>query len=130
MNESPTVADPVVVLLAHGSPDPAWRRPFVRLCEALQAEHGEGRVRLAYMEFIGPTVDETVRTLIDEGQRHIRVLPLFMAAGGHFKNDITPMVEDLNRQHPDVAIELQDPIGEHPTLIAALQEIAETSLES
>lgn len=128
MNTPPNASDPVIVLLAHGSPDPAWQRPFVQLCEALQADYGEARIRLAYMEFIGPALDETVKQVIDEGHRHVRVLPLFMAAGGHFKNDIIPMVDGLDERYTEVTVDLLDPVGEHPTLVAALRDIVGEAL--
>ena len=128
MDTSPHASDPVVVLLAHGSPDPAWQRPFLALGESLQADFGEARIRLAYMEFIGPTLDEAVKKAIDEGHRHVRVRPLFMAAGGHFRNDIVPMVRELGERYPEVAIELLDPVGEHPRLVDALRDIVGESL--
>ncbi len=128
MDRPANASDPVIVLFAHGSPDPAWQRPFRQLHEALQADYGEARVRLAYMEFIGPALDETVKQAIDEGHRRVRVLPLFMAAGGHFKNDIVPMVRELDAQYAEVAIEVLEPVGEHPHLVAALREIVGESL--
>ena len=128
MNPSANASDPVLVLLAHGSPDPDWQRPFTQLHEALQADYGQSRIRLAYMEFVGPALDETVKEAIDEGHRRVRVLPLFMAAGGHFKNDIVPMVDGLNERYAEATVELLEPVGEHPRLVAALRDIVGESL--
>lgn len=121
-------SEAVLVLLAHGSPDAAWRRPFETLRGQLQSAHGEYRIRLAYLEFIRPTLGETIDDLITAGATDIRVLPLFMATGGHFKNDIEPMVDDLNGRRGDVVVTLLAPIGEHPALIAAIRSIADNAL--
>jgi hypothetical protein len=48
-----------LVLLAHGSKDPRWRAPFERIAQELQKKLGKQRVRLAYMEFVGPTLHST-----------------------------------------------------------------------
>ena len=45
-----------LVLLAHGSRDPQWRVPFERIVDAVQGQSGKTKVRLAYMEFIEPTL--------------------------------------------------------------------------
>ena len=43
------MADPAVILLAHGSRDARWQAPFERLAGELVASRGPGAVRLAYL---------------------------------------------------------------------------------
>ena len=112
------------ILLAHGSTDPAWRKTFQTLAgPALDANAG---ARLAYMELASPSLEETVRDLTRDGITRISVLPLFLARGRHLRRDLPQMIEDLQSRYP-VMIALLPPIGEHPKLAAALQQIiAET----
>lgn len=112
------------ILLAHGSPDPVWRKTFQILAgPALDANDA---ARLAFMESASPSLEETVHALTRDGITRISVLPLFLARGRHLRRDLPQMIEELQSRYP-VRIELLPPIGEHPILAAALEQIiAET----
>ncbi|WP_428266043.1 sirohydrochlorin chelatase [Haliangium sp.] len=111
------------LLIAHGSRDPAWARPFERLAAAVGA-------RLAFMELGGPTVAEAVAEAVAAGAEHIRVLPLFMAVGRHVKHDIPASVEAARAAHPGVRIELLASLGESERFWAALGDLVRAELES
>jgi sirohydrochlorin cobaltochelatase len=117
-----------LILLAHGSPDPRWRAPFQSLAEAIKREQGAKRVKLAYMEFAAPTLADAARQARREGFTILRLLPLFMAAGGHVDRDIPARAEALRRDFPGLTVEILPAAGEHPRVRAALQEIARESL--
>lgn len=119
-----------LVLLAHGSPDPRWRAPFEELAEHLRKTLGDKRVRLAYMEFAAPSLEEVAGELAREaeGQCRLRILPLFMAGGGHVDRDIPALVAALGWKYPEIETEILPPVGEHPKVVAALREIAEAAL--
>jgi sirohydrochlorin cobaltochelatase len=113
-----------LVLFAHGSRDPRWRAPFERLAADLAAELGPDRVRLAYMEFVGPTLADVAADAAREGVICLRVLPLFLAAGAHVATDIPEQSGAARRAHPGLRIEVLDPIGEHPRFVALARELA------
>ena len=48
--------DSRLVIFAHGSPDIRWRLPFEELTTSLIERHGAEKVRLAYMEFVRPSL--------------------------------------------------------------------------
>ena len=79
---------------------------------------------LAYMEFVYPTLAEVVRKLQQDGKAHLRVLPLFLAAGVHVAEDIPRQIAACEESFPQVKIELLQPIGEHPRLQELFREIA------
>jgi len=117
-----------LILLAHGSPDPRWREPFLRLTEALRGELGGDRVELAYLEFAAPTLYEAAGAAARAGCGRLRILPLFMAGGGHVERDIPVQVEQLGWELPEVEIDILPPVGEHPAVIAAIGRIAAEAL--
>ncbi|MHB8500614.1 MAG: sirohydrochlorin chelatase [Candidatus Acidiferrales bacterium] len=106
--------DSRLVIFAHGSPDIRWRLPFEELTASLTERHGADKVRLAYMEFVRPSLADVVREAARDGKLHLRVLPLFLAAGAHVAEDIPQQIADAQRSFPQVKIELLQPIGEHP----------------
>ena len=94
-----------MILLAHGSRDPAWARPFEQLARDTGA-------MLAFMELATPTLPEAVDAAVAAGAVRVRVLPLFMARGAHVKRDIPAHVAVLKDAYPDCAIELLPSLGE------------------
>ena len=116
--------DSRLVIFAHGSQDSRWRLPFEELTASLTERHGADKVRLAYMEFVHPTLADVVREAARDGKLHLRVLPLFLAAGAHVADDIPRQIADAQGDFPDVKIELLKPIGEHPRVKELFREIA------
>jgi sirohydrochlorin cobaltochelatase len=120
----PKKSDHVLILFAHGSPDARWREPFERLHGRLSSRLGPNGIFLAYMEFCRPTLMEVVKTLRGRGMRNVRLLPLFMSAGGHVSADIPRQVREARAIYRDVDIEILPPLGEHPLFIRTAADIA------
>lgn len=106
-----------LVLVAHGSRDPEWSRPFERIAASLAQKLPAVSVGLAYLEN-GPSLDEAVTALVAKGVASIRVVPLFLGQGGHVKEDLPRLVAESAR--PGVALVLENPIGEQPQVIEAI----------
>lgn len=115
--------DECLILLAHGSSDPRWRKPFEHLVRDLAAESDGNSPLLAYMEFVPPTLADAVAEAGRRGFRRIAILPLFMSGGGHVANDIPAQAEAARQAHPGVAIRVLPPVGEHPRFQKVLKEI-------
>ncbi len=119
-----TADDSLLILVAHGSRDPAWGAPLEALARSLSVRTGPDSVQLAYSQFASPSLEEAVKDAAANGHRRIRVLPLFMTAGGHVERDIRPVIEALGRAHEDTDIELLPPVGELPAFRILLLELA------
>jgi len=112
-----------IILIAHGSRDPRWRKPFEDLYFDLKNILGEETVSLAYMEFIPPSLSEVINTSINNGVENFKVLPLFMAGGGHVDKDIPKQIAEIKEQFKNVYIELLPPIGENKEIVSLMKEI-------
>ena len=113
-----------IVLVAHGSRDPEWSRPFERIAVSLAEKLPAVSVGLAFLEN-GPSLDEIVAALIAKGVGSIRVVPLFLGPGGHVKDDLPRLVAASAR--PGVGIVLEKPIGEQPQVIEAIASAISSS---
>ena len=113
-----------LVLLAHGSKDPRWREPFERIARELEGELGKGHVRLAYMEFTGPTLMDVAAECASQSLLNLRVLPLFMAVGAHLIHDIPQQIEAVRGKYPELAVRVLAPIGEDGRLVRLIEQIA------
>jgi len=118
----------VLILLAHGSRDPRWRASVENLGRVVNRRLPAEEVRVAFMQFVGPTLPEAVEAAVRDGHRKANLLPLFMASAGHVDKDIKPMVSDLAREHPEIELNLMTPVGEDDLFCDLIIDIAtETS---
>jgi len=117
-------ADQGIVLFGHGARDPEWAGPMRRMAARIEAQAPAVPVRLAFMEFMSPTLDEAVDQLVAAGVGRIRVVPVFLAQGGHLKRDVPLAVAAAARRHETVTIELVMAAGETPAVVDAVAAYA------
>ena len=113
-----------VVLFGHGARDPEWARPMRRTRDHLRARAPALRVELAFLEFMTPTLDEAIAALAQDGVRHITVVPMFIAQGGHLKSDVPRLVATARERHAGCEIALAQAVGEADGVIAAMADYA------
>ncbi len=80
-------------------------------------------MRLAYLEFMRPTLPEALDALAAEGSAGIRIVPVFFASGGHVREDLPALVETFRKKHPDCRVEVQAPIGEQERVLEAIADV-------
>jgi sirohydrochlorin cobaltochelatase len=114
----------MLILIAHGSTKQAWRASVERLTDALQEDLGRDVVRLAYMECTPPTLMDVASDAVRDGAARIRVLPLFLTGEGHVERNVRPLVEEVSRAYPELAVELLPAAGQHPMFRDMLRTIA------
>lgn len=109
-----------IVLLCHGSRDPAWLAPFESIRETVVATVGRKAVTLACLQFREPSLAAAIRDLIADGAEAICVVPLFMSSGGHMARDVASQIERLRADFPHVIIERTATLGELPAVRDAI----------
>jgi sirohydrochlorin cobaltochelatase len=122
MHHKEQVPKSPVVLLAHGSADPAWAAPVRGLLDRLAAAEPGRTVRVAFMESAAPSFPETIRELAAAGHRRAAVIPVFLSSGGpHMKRDVPALVKETQRECPGVEIQLLGgALGEEPEVLDAM----------
>jgi sirohydrochlorin cobaltochelatase len=95
----------------------------------LRAELGDARVRLAYMEFVGPTLVDAAAEAARDGVGILRVLPLFLSAGAHVATDVPAQADEARARHPNLTVEVLPPIGEDPRFESLMRAAAAEALE-
>jgi sirohydrochlorin cobaltochelatase len=115
-----------LILFAHGARDPEWANPMRRVQAAIRQRITTAPVELAFLEFIKPSLEDSVAQLVAQGADKIVVLPMFIARGGHLKREVPEMIEVLRSTYKNVEFSLEGAIGEHE---AVVQAIAAASLE-
>ncbi len=119
-----TALPPAVILFAHGSRDPLWRAPIDAVAAQMRLQAPATPVHCAFLELTAPDLPSTVATLVAEGHRSLRIVPMFLGIGRHAREDLPQLVEQLRQSHPQLAIELTPAVGEMPELTRCLADLA------
>ena len=109
-----------IILFAHGARDPLWSRPFEAVAQRLRALRPGTEVRLAFLEFMQPSLPEVGDQLAAGGCAQVAVVPLFLGAGGHVRRDLPALLESLRQRHPGTGWTLRPAIGEAASVIEAM----------
>ena len=109
-----------IILFAHGARDPDWARPFQQLVAELAGRLPGERIVLAFLESMQPSLPACASSLHADGVRALRVVPVFLGAGGHLKEDLPKLAAEIRGRFPDLAITVEPPIGEQPAVISAI----------
>ncbi len=112
--------DLAIILFAHGARDPEWAAPFGMIQRALQAARPDVQVELAFQDFMTPTLEAAVAQAVARGARRAVLVPLFMAQGGHLKQDLPLFVGKIRERHPQLELQLLPAIGDAPEVLQAI----------
>ena len=86
-----------VILFAHGSRDPLWKRPVEAVAGRLRILRPDARVVCAYLELDAPDLAAATDELVQGGARHITVLPMFLGIGRHAREDLPLLLQAVQR---------------------------------
>ena len=113
-----------IILFAHGARDPEWAAPFRRIAARLREARPNLPVQLAFLELMQPALADAVAAMAADGITRITLVPLFLAQGGHLKEDLPRLLEDIRSRHPGVTIGVTQTIGDSEVLTGAIADWA------
>lgn len=111
-----------IILFAHGARDPDWAAPFNIIKQQLQAARPQLQVELAFQDFMSPTLEQAAAQAVARGAKRAVLVPLFMAQGGHLKQDLPRLVAKIREQHPQLEFQVMSAIGDAPEILQAITD--------
>jgi len=113
-----------IVLFAHGSRDPLWHQPMLKVAARIKDIAPQSLVECAYLELTTPDLPTTVQELAAAGVTQVRIVPMFLGVGRHAREDLPQLVAQLRVDHPHLNIELQAAVGEDERMVYLLADMA------
>src|SRR5712692_5450555 len=111
----------VVLLVGHGSRDDAANKEFEALVDGYRALHPEIETAHCYVELARPFLADALDSWAQSVQE-ILVVPIFLFAAGHTKNDIPLAISQARSKYPHVRFRAARALGVHPNLIEIANE--------
>ncbi len=112
------IAEPptAVLLIAHGSRQPAANGDLVALARRLEASGAHPIVEPCFLELAEPDIATGARRCLERGAKRVLMIPYFLSAGVHLLRDLTAARDQLAREHARAEFRLAAPLGPHELL--------------
>lgn len=109
-----------LILFAHGARDPEWAVPFRKIQRNVALRCPNLTVELAFLESMLPALPDAVEKLAGAGHDAITIAPLFMAQGGHLKQDLPQLLDGLRLRFPAITLTLLPAVGDVDVILDAI----------
>ncbi|MEM9367892.1 MAG: CbiX/SirB N-terminal domain-containing protein [Planctomycetota bacterium] len=128
----PEAVDHGVLLVGHGTRDPAGTKEFFAFARLAQSQVDPGTlISPCLLEFQAPTIADAWRDLVQRGVARITVSPLLLFSAGHAKSDIPDEIESARAKFPTQAeVRFARPISRQAQMIAAVRHQIAVGLQS
>lgn len=111
-----------VILVDHGSREPAANAQLAAVAAALSRRLRGRRVAVAHLSLVAPSLPAAIAACVAAGAREIVVVPYFLAPGRHARRDVPALARAARARHRGVRIRVSAPLGVHPGIVAATAE--------
>lgn len=78
---------------------------------------------VSFLELTEPLMEEGFKRCVEKGATIITVIPLFLLAAGHIKQDIPQTLSSLQARFPHIQIQVEDPFGVQEKILDAAAEL-------
>ena len=117
-----------LIVFAHGSSVESANEAVRQVSAELARQGGYPLVKTAFLEGGRPDLPEAVNLAIAAGAARVIVLPYFLTLGLHLRRDLPRLMDQIREIHPDVSMEVAEPLDGHKALAGILLDRARAAL--
>ena len=78
---------------------------------------------ISFLELTEPSIEEGFQKCVERGAVEITVVPIFLLAAGHIKEDIPAALSSLQVRYPNVKVHVRNPFGVKDKILDAIAEL-------
>ncbi|NJL35169.1 MAG: hypothetical protein HC893_16575 [Chloroflexaceae bacterium] len=127
---SPPPASSGLLLIAHGSPDPAANQPIEAVAQRIRERCLYQEVRVGFLGLNAPDIPTAIRLLCERGVRQVIAVPYLLQLGGHVAEDLPQSITTAQIQHAPIPILLSEHLAYDPLLVTVIADRAKESVSS
>jgi sirohydrochlorin cobaltochelatase len=117
-----------LLLMAHGSPDPAANQPIEQVAARIRTTNSYTQVVVCYMELNQPSISEALDDLIERGARRLVAMPYFLQLGGHVAEDLPATIDAARQRYAGAQIILAEHLGYDQLLVEVIADRAAAAI--
>ncbi|MEZ6066489.1 MAG: CbiX/SirB N-terminal domain-containing protein [Planctomycetaceae bacterium] len=111
-----------ILLIAHGSRRPAANADLLEVARRLGERRPGELIEVAYLELAEPDIPTGARRCVERGAREVRLLPWFLSAGAHVRDDLERYRREFTELYDGVRFACCPPLGIDELMIDVLQK--------
>jgi sirohydrochlorin ferrochelatase len=111
------------VVFAHGSSIESANDAVRAVAAEMARRGGLKTVVAAFLEGGQPDLHGALEALAKDVSRVV-VVPYFLTLGLHLQRDLPRLIDQVKSAHPGLAIEVTQPLDQHPAMVEALLDRA------
>jgi sirohydrochlorin ferrochelatase len=114
-----------LLLVAHGSRRAASNDEVRALASLLRTKASPDFdfTSCAFLELAEPSIPDGIEQCIQQGAKHVLVLPYFLSAGRHVVTDIPEEVRLKQDEYPEIKIEIAPYLGASNSIVDILMAL-------
>jgi sirohydrochlorin ferrochelatase len=113
-----------LLLIAHGSRRAEANADLEHVAAELRRRGRFDVVVPSYLELAEPDIPTGGDRCVEAGATEVVMLPYFLSAGVHARDDMAEARAALGAKHPGVRFSLAEPLGRHPLLLDVVEQRA------
>ncbi len=113
-----------ILLIAHGSRNAEANADLHHVVTELSRRGPYAIIEPAFLELAEPTIEAAGERCVERGAGRVILLPYFLSAGVHVREDLQEHCRRLGERFPKVAFSVAEPPGANPLLVDVLLQRA------
>ncbi|EMN4666359.1 CbiX protein [Staphylococcus aureus] len=83
---------------------------------------------IAFLESEHQDLETVMTTLIQNGVKHFKIVPLLIFSAMHYLKDIPNIIREMKQMYPDITVEVSKPLGTHPLMTEIIMQRIDDAL--
>lgn len=116
-----------ILYVGHGTRSKKGAAEAKRFLEKVIRQNPGTIQEISFLELTEPFIKEGFTRCVKRGATAITVVPLFLLAAGHIKNDIPEALLSLQQKYPQIQVTMADPFGVQERILDAIAQMVKAS---
>ena len=102
-----------ILMMAHGSRIAEANDAAREVASMVQEMTGFEIVEVSFRELHEPNIQQGIDACVAKGAERILLMPYFLFMGAHVQHDLPEEIEEAQKRHPDLIMEMGAHLGAH-----------------
>ncbi|MEH7336434.1 sirohydrochlorin chelatase [Neobacillus drentensis] len=112
-----------ILYIGHGTRSKKGAEEAISFIQRVMVRINVPIQEVSFLELTHPFIEEGFRRCVERGATEVTVVPLFLLAAGHIKEDIPNIIFALRENYPHIPIKVKDPFGVQRILLDGIAEL-------